>query len=99
MKASGQVIKPVGKPNDLMMKQIPRKPAIIRTILATSAAAISLLTLRSAVAQDAVGRPGDPPQGGPPPGVPIKNAPAVVAGNTDVTAERVIVTGSKYPDG
>ena len=79
-----------------MTKEDPRKLGVIGTVLAASAA-ISLLAVTSAVAQDAVSRPGDPPPGGPSPAVPAQTAPAAVAGNTDATAERVIVTGSNIP--
>src|SRR5438477_12018898 len=51
-----------------------------------------LLTTFRAVAQNPA-----PPPGGPAPGLAAPNAPAAAAGNAEVTAERVIVTGSNIP--
>ncbi len=76
-----------------MTKTDTRKSGVIGAV----SAAVFLLAVTGAVAQEAVSRPGDQPPGGPPAGAPVKTAPAAVAGNTDVTAERVLVTGSNIP--
>ena len=57
-----------------------------------STVVISFLIASSAVAQEPAGTPG-----GPPPGTAATNATATAAGNTEATAERVIVTGSNIP--
>jgi iron complex outermembrane recepter protein len=85
-KAFESFINPLWKPTKPMSKTK-------RTKLGFSlSTAISFVMIASAFAQEPA-----PAPGGPPPGIAAPNAPAAVTGNTEATAERVIVTGSNIP--